>query len=140
MVGIICGEKGKGKTKELLDRANTAVTSASGSIVYLDKSTKHMYELSNKVRLINVTDYKIESCDEFVGFLSGIVSQDNDLEEVYLDSFLTIASIKDDEELLKSINKIDIIGNKYNIKFVLNISKDLNKLPDDVKSKVVVSL
>ena len=81
MVEIICGEKGKGKTKELLAKVNSAVTTASGNIVYLDKSQKHMYELNNKVRLINVMDYPIESCDTFLGFLCGIVSQDHDLKE-----------------------------------------------------------
>ena len=87
MIEIIAGEKGKGKTKELLAKVNSSITSATGNIVYLDKSQKHMYELNNKVRLINVMDYPIENCDEFLGFLCGIVSQDHDLEEMYLDSF-----------------------------------------------------
>ena len=55
MVELIVGKKGKGKTKVLLDRVNNAVKEANGSIVYLDKSTKHMYELNNKVRLIDVS-------------------------------------------------------------------------------------
>ena len=54
MIEIIAGEKGKGKTKELLAKVNHSVAAASGNIVYLDKSQKHMYELNNKVRLINV--------------------------------------------------------------------------------------
>ena len=37
MVEIIAGEKGKGKTKYLLDKVNESVKSASGNIVYLDK-------------------------------------------------------------------------------------------------------
>jgi ABC-type phosphonate transport system ATPase subunit len=57
MIQIISGEKGKGKTKILIDKANTEVKAAKGSIVYLDKSNKHMYELSNKIRLENVKDY-----------------------------------------------------------------------------------
>ena len=68
MIEIIAGEKGKGKTKELLAKVNHSVTAASGNIVYLDKSQKHMYELNNKVRLINVMDYPIDNCDEFLGF------------------------------------------------------------------------
>ena len=83
MIEIIAGEKGKGKTKELLAKVNHSVAAASGNIVYLDKSQKHMYELNNKVRLINVMDYPIDNCDEFLGFLCGIVSQDHDLEEMY---------------------------------------------------------
>ena len=91
MIEIICGEKGKGKTKVLLDKVNSSVATAAGNVVYLDKSQKHMYELNNKVRLINVIDYPVTNCDEFLGFICGIVSQDHDLEEMYLDSFLTIA-------------------------------------------------
>lgn len=140
MIEIICGEKGKGKTKELLEKVNNSVQSASGNIVYIDKSQKHMYELSNKVRLINVDDYEIETCDEFLGFISGIISQDNDLEEMYLDSFLTIATIKDENVFQKAIKKLDIMCEKYKIKFVLSVSKNLSDLPEDAKSKVVISL
>ena len=41
MIEIIAGEKGKGKTKELLAKVNHSVAAASGNIVYLDKSQKH---------------------------------------------------------------------------------------------------
>ena len=140
MIEIICGEKGKGKTKELLAKVNGAVESASGNIVYLDKSQKHMYELTNKVRLINVMDYPIESCEEFLGFLCGIVSQDHDLEEMYLDSFLTIASIKNDEDMTHAIEKLDVISEKYNVKFVLSVSQNADALPECAKAKIVISL
>lgn len=140
MVEIICGEKGKGKTKELLAKVNGAVAAASGNIVYLDKSQKHMYELNNKVRLINVADYPIETCEEFLGFLCGIVSQDHDLEEMYLDSFLTIASVHNDDIMCHAIEKLDVISEKYNVKFVLSISENEADLPECAKAKVVVSL
>ena len=57
MIQLIVGKKGKGKTKHLLAKVNDAIKGAKGNIVYLDKSSKHMYELNNKVRLINVKDY-----------------------------------------------------------------------------------
>ena len=140
MIQIIAGEKGKGKTKELLAKVNQSVVAANGNIVYLDKSQKHMYELNNKVRLINVTDYPIDNCDQFLGFLCGIISQDNDLEEMYLDSFLTIASIETDEEIQHAIEKLDIISEKYNVKFILSVSRDESKLPECAKAKIVISL
>ncbi len=140
MIEIISGEKGKGKTKELLSRVNASVASASGNIVYLDKSRKHMYELNNKVRLINVTDYPIDDCDQFLGFICGIVSQDNDLEEMYLDSFLTIAGIETDEEICYAIQKLDVISEKYNVKFVLSVSRNESSLPESAKAKIVISL
>lgn len=139
MIQIIAGEKGKGKTKHLLEKVNSAVKTANGSIVYLDKSSKHMYELSNKVRLINVSDFPISNCDEFLGFLSGIISQDNDLEEMYLDSFLTISAIKDDE-ISHAIEKLDIISSTFHVNFVLSISRNEADLPECAKAKVIVAL
>ena len=140
MIEIIAGEKGKGKTKELLAKVNHSVATASGNIVYLDKSQKHMYELNNKVRLINVMDYPTDNCDEFLGFLCGIVSQDHDLEEMYLDSFLTIAFAETDDEIQHAIEKLDIISEKYNVKFILSVSRDESKLPECAKAKIVISL
>lgn len=140
MVQIIAGKKGKGKTKHLLDRANSAIRDSKGSIVYLDKSSKHMYELNNKVRLINVVDYPITNCDEFLGFICGIVSQDHDLEEMYLDSFLTIAFIESDQDMVRAIEKLDIISEKYKVRFILSISKNKADLPEYAQAKVTVSL
>ena len=140
MIEIIAGEKGKGKTKELLAKVNHSVAAASGNIVYLDKSQKHMYELNNKVRLINVMDYPIDNCDEFLGFLCGIVSQAHDLEEMYLDSFLTIAFAETDDEIQHAIEKLDIISEKYNVKFILSVSRDESRLPECAKAKIVISL
>ena len=60
MVQLIVGKKGKGKTKQLLDKVNGAIKAAEGNIVYLDKSSKHMYELNNKIRLIDVPDIRLK--------------------------------------------------------------------------------
>ena len=139
MVQIIAGEKGKGKTKHLLDKVNESIKSATGNIVYLDKSQKHMYELSNKVRLINVSDYMISNSDEFLGFLCRIISQDHDLEEMYLDSFLTIAMMED-SDIEHAIAKLESISDKFHVNFVVSISKNEKDLPDCTKGKIIVSL
>ncbi len=79
------------------------------------------------------------TCDEFLGFICGIVSQDHDLQEMYLDSFITIAGLREDQ-LQHAIEKLDIISEKYNVKFYLSISKDEKDLPECAKAKVIVSL
>ena len=140
MVQLIVGKKGKGKTKQLLDKVNSEVKEISGSAVYLDKSTKHMFELNNKVRLIDVREFMVENCSEFMGFLCGIISQDRDLEKMYLDSFLTISGLGDDSDILPAVEKLDKISDAYHVDFVLSVSKDENELPDSLKSKIVVSL
>lgn len=138
MVQLIIGEKGKGKTKVLLDRANEDVLKANGNFVYLDKSTKHMFELNNKVRLIDVSSYPIENSDEFIGFLSGIISQDHDLEKMYFDNFLSIANCADSFEAV--LDKIEKISNSFKVDFVISMSKTEADLSDGWKNCVIVSL
>ena len=139
MVQLVVGKKGKGKTKHLLDKVNTEVQNVSGNIVYLDKSTKHMYELNNKIRLIDVSSYMIANSDAFIGFVSGIISQDHDLEQMYFDSFLKIACI-DESEVEAFITKLDKISETFNVKFVLSISLDEDEFPASFKDKIIVSL
>ena len=139
MVELIVGKKGKGKTKVLLDRVNNAVKEASGSIVYLDKSTKHMYELNNKVRLIDVSSYPLKNADEFVGFICGIISQDHDLEQIYLDSFLKVSKLED-ADVTDTLEQLNKISEKYGISVVVSISLDKEELPEALQDKIAVAL
>lgn len=139
MVQLIVGKKGKGKTKQLLDKVNSEVKDISGSIVYLDKSTKHMYELNNKVRLIDVSRYMIENADEFLGFVCGIISQDHDLEQMYFDSFLKIA-VLESKDISAVIEKLDKMSDFFQVDFILSVSMDESELPEAVKDKIIVSL
>ena len=132
-------KKGKGKTKHLLNKANEAIKESKGSIVYLDKSSKHMYELNNKIRLINVNEYPVETPEGFIGFICGIISQDHDLEQMYLDSFLSSPRLEG-EDISEVISTLENIGDKYNVTFVLSVSMDAAELPENAKPHVVVSL
>ena len=139
MVQLIVGKKGKGKTKHLLDKVNAEVKTVSGSIVYLDKSTKHMFELNNKVRLINVSEYLVSDADEFIGFVCGIISQDHDLQQMYFDSFLKIACLEG-KDITPVIEKLDMISKNFEVDFVLSVSMDAECLPEVCKDKILISL
>lgn len=139
MVQIIAGDKGKGKTKHLLEKANSAIKDANGSIVYLDKSSKHMYELNNKIRLINVKGFDITDCSGFIGFVCGIISQDHDLEIMFLDSFLKLSCLEG-EDISEAIAELETISNKFHVDFVLSVSLDADDLPENAKKDVIISL
>ena len=139
MVELIVGKKGKGKTKVLLDKVNGAVKEANGSIVYLDKSTKHMYELNDKVRLIDVSGFPIKNADEFVGFICGILSQDHDLEQIYLDSFLKVAKLEG-KDVTSTLEQLESIGTQFNVTFIISMSLDKEELPEIFHEKVIVAL
>lgn len=139
MVQLIVGNKGKGKTKQLLDKVNSEIKEISGNIVYLDKSTKHMYELNNRVRLIDVSQYMIENSSEFIGLVCGIISQDHDLQQMYFDSFLKIACLEG-QDITAAVDKLESLSKKFDVTFILSISMDESELPDGLKEKVLISL
>ena len=101
-----------------------------------------MYDLNNKIRLIDLSEYDIFDSSEFFGFLIGIISQDHDLESVYFDSFLEIAKVEKDDNaaMLKSLERLSQIGEKYEVSFVVSLSRNLADLPDIPNAEVLVSL
>ena len=139
MVQLIVGSKGKGKTKELLSRAAQAVKEANGTVVYVDKNSQHMYELSNKIRLINISNFPVNSEEGYIGFLSGIISQDHDLEYMFLDGFLTVANLMG-ADISDAIAKIARLGEVFGITFVISVSMDEHDLPESCKQYVAVAL
>ena len=139
MVQLIVGNKGKGKTKQLLDKVNGEIKQISGNIVYLDKSTKHMYELNNKVRLIDVSQFQFENSSEFIGFVCGVISQDHDLQQMYFDSFLKIACLEG-QDITVTVGKLEKLSSQFDVDFVLSVSMDESELPAGMKEKVIVSL
>lgn len=139
MIQLIVGNKGKGKTKYLLDLVNKKIKDVPGNIVYLDKSTKNMYQLTNKVRMISVPDYLITNDNEFIGFICGIISQDHDLQQMYLDCFLKNACLEG-KDITSTVHKLEKISDKFNIDFTLSISLDEHEIPEPLKSKIIISL
>ena len=139
MVQLIVGKKGKGKTIQLLDKVNSEIKVVTGNVVYLDKSMDHMYELNNKIRLIDVSQYMIESPEEFLGFVSGIISQDHDLQQMYFDSFLKIACL-DKADVEAVIVKLEKISQSKGVDFIISMSLGEDELPESVKKNILISL
>ena len=139
LVQLIIGNKGKGKTRYLLEKVNSEVKETLGNICYLDKSAKHMFDLNNRVRLINVSDFMIENTDQFIGFICGIISQDHDLVQMYFDSFLKVAKLEG-KDITDTINRIVKISNTFKVDFFLSISIDESEVPDDLKQLIEVAL
>ena len=142
MVKLIIGQKGKGKTKYLLESANKEVKTTDGNVVFVDKNIKQMYELDKHVRLINVSEFPIANADGFVGFICGIVSQDHDLEHIYIDGFLKTAYLegKESSVLESVIMKLDKISEQYSVDIHISISLEEKDVPDSIKDKIAVTV
>ncbi len=139
MIQLIVGKEGKGKTKEMLDKVNKEILEASGNIVYLDKNAKHMYELNNKIRLVDVSDFDFGTSDEFYGFICGIISQDHDLEQLYFDNFKRIGCVADDA-IEAVLTKFEKLSEKTGVDFCFSMAVTAEEIPASFKEKIIVAL
>ena len=97
MINIICGEKGSGKTKKILDLANERALNSKGTVVFLDKDDSHKLSLSYQVRLNDMSEYHIESDDELVAFIKGMLATNYDITDIFIDGIVKITGHTVDE-------------------------------------------
>ena len=136
MQQIIIGEEGKGKTRLLLNMANDEIKVSGGSVLFIDQSNKHIYELSNQIRFVNVRDFDIDSTDMFIGFILGIISSDHDLEKIFLDNF-KILSKSHSDKIDTILDKLQAISEKNNLDFVISLSMPANELNEKFKDNII---
>ena len=137
MIQLIVAEKGQGKTKFLLEKVSEAEKQAKGNVVFIDNDLSHMYEIKNTVRFVNVSDYNIGNTEEFYGFISGIMSADHDLEQLFVDKLLIINSLNSPKDAVELIRKLEAISTKCEVVLTLSFTGKKEDLPDDLKEKVI---
>ena len=128
MVKLLIGHKGSGKTNQMLKLANEAIEAAAGSIVFINKNHRLMYELSYRIRVICMEDYEhITNIDEYIGFLYGIISSDHDIETIFIDSILKHADVSMGD-LPEFIERLKVISEIYGPDFVVSISAEKEEM------------
>ena len=124
----LVGHKGSGKTKQMIDLANDQIETSKGSVIFINKNHRLMYDLKYRIRVICMEDFEhITNCDEYIGFLYGIISLDHDIETVYIDSILKHAdfSLGDLPEFIDRLKKI---SKNYGMDFVVSLSAEKEEM------------
>ncbi len=128
MVKLLIGHKGSGKTNQMLKLANENIESAAGSVVFINKNHRLMYELSYRIRVICMEDFEhITNIDEYIGFLYGIISSDHDIETIFIDSILKHADVSMGD-LPDFIERLKVISEVYGPDFVVSISAEKEEM------------
>lgn len=139
MISIISGRKGRGKTKIILDQANKSVANANGSVIFIDKDNSLMYELDRQIRLINIEEFASFNLDGFIGLIYGIISQDHDITDIFIDGLYALSNIQLDK-LDIATKKLDEISKKFKVNFIISLSEDPENIPEFTKQFVKIPL
>ena len=121
MIKVIIGEKGTGKTKALLDSVNNALERDKGSVVFINNNKRHVLDLNYKIRMVDTSEFDISSYDELFGILCGIISQNCDITNIFLDSITKIDE-GSEEEIEKFLDKANALCEKFGIELLMTIS------------------
>ncbi len=134
MIHVFCNKRGSGKTKALINLANEKVLASKGHIVYIDDDRRPLLELDRRIRFIATNEFYLKNQESFYGFLCGILSEDYDIDTVFIDGLFNIVeeNLHDAAHLFGLIEKL---MDKNNVDFYININGD-KEMPDFIKKYV----
>lgn len=133
MVELLIGKKGTGKTKKLIEKVNTAAAVANGNVVFIStNTTQNMYDVKSSVRMVDTSEFNIQSYNEFFGFICGLVSGNFDITHIFVDGIFKIVddTLNGFDDFL---HKVDEMGKKFNISFEISVSIDTSDAPEYIK-------
>jgi len=133
MVKVIMGLQGHGKTKQIIELANQAVSNEAASVICIERGSKLTYDISHKVRLVDVSSYPITSYERLKAFICGMYSGNYDISDVFIDSLFKVAKSDSIEECENFLQWLDEFGAENKINFTTTISADETKATDGIK-------
>ena len=130
MVNLLTGQKGSGKTQQMIEAANIKAKECDGNVVFIKNSHNDTYSLSFDIRAICMDDYpSIRNIDEYTGFLYGMISANSDIQVVFIDGILKQASVSL-ENIPRFIDRLDNISKRHNVEFYVSVSASKEELAD----------
>ena len=135
MIRVFYGEKGMGKSKMMVDMANDHADNRDGDVVFVDDSNDLMLKLKHRIRFTDVSVYPVSGAEQFLAFICGIISQNYDIESIFIDGLTYI--VKEDINSLENFfTKISSLMEKYGIHFIFSINGKPEAMPAFLKAYV----
>jgi hypothetical protein len=137
VIQVIYGRRGLGKTKRMIDMANSALSQAKGDIVFVDDDNRCILDLKHNIRYINAGEFKVTTPCLFAGFVCGILAQDYDIEQIFLDGFPELVGLNNIEDLKSIFAQLEEISKRQEIVITLSVSGDPENVPEFIKQYVI---
>ena len=137
MVKFIAGQKGEGKTKRLIEMANDTLKVTEGHIVFIEAGRRHIHDLHYDIRFVETGDFPLAKYGEFVGFICGILSQNSDIREIFVDGLTRIVDTLDSEDLIKLIDALENLSQNHSVDFVIHINCNPAEAPEQLKERMI---
>ena len=137
MIKLFAGEKGEGKTKKMIALANDNLTKTDGNIVYIDDDRRNIHQIHRNIRLVDTSDYPLLNYREFVSFIYGMLSQNSDISEIFIDSLSSVIENLTNDDLVALKNSLEKISKNEDVVFYITLNCDPSQLPKEVRALMV---
>lgn len=129
MVNLIVGPKGCGKTKKFIELTNNAANANPNCVVCIEKGSISTFSVSYLARLIDIDEFpKVNTYDGFFAYLSGLISGNYDIHEIFIDSILRICG-RDMQEFTRFVVELKEFSKSHNVNFTLTVSSTKDNVP-----------
>ena len=125
MVKVILGKAGSGKTKQVIDMVNAAVTEESGSVVCIENGQTLRLSITHAVKLVDISEYGMElSYDHLYAFVCGLYCGNYDITHIFVDGLYKVTGDDDNAKAPAFLAKLEELSKETGIKFTLTLSLD----------------
>ena len=130
MVNLLTGQKGSGKTQQMIEAANKRVKECDGNVIFIKNSHNDTYSLSFDIRVICMDDYpSIRNVDDYTGFIYGMLSANSDIQVIFIDGILKQSDISL-ENIPRFVDRLDNIAVNHGVEFYVSVSANKDDLKD----------
>lgn len=130
MVNLLTGQKGSGKTQQMIEAANQKVKECDGNVIFIKNSHNDTYSLSFDIRAICMADYpSIRNVDDYTGFIYGMLSANSDIQVIFIDGILKQSDIAL-ENIPRFVDRLSNISKKHGVEFFVSVSANKDDLKD----------
>ena len=133
MVRVIMGKKGSGKTKQMIDLVNAAISSENGNVVCIERDRKLTYDIHYNIRLLEASEYDIKTFEFLKGVISGLYAGNYDITHIFIDSLCKVVPCDGNPEVEEFLDWLNVFSEKHNIKFTVTISADAELATEGVR-------
>lgn len=135
MIYLVVGPSGSGKTKWLIEQANEKAEEGVERIVFVDSDDDQIYSLDHGVRLIDASVFHVDNADKLIGFISGILARDYDVETIYIDGIYNLIDLDDDniQDISDGLNQVT---KEFDTDIYLGLDWKKENVPESLSTQI----
>ena len=133
MIKLFAGEKGEGKTRKLIALANDHLAVTDGHIVFIDDDRRNIHEIHRNIRLVDTSEYPLLNYREFISFIHGMLSQNSDISEIFIDSLSGIIENLSNDDIATLMKALESVSKANDVEFFITLNCNPAELPEEAK-------